>query len=263
MRFKIVHTGTLRSPCGFPRRTSYTRLSINCIAHAPKWKPAAHAALGPLPVHTCVYKLCVFPLSTGLCVTGVSNWFGWGSENKSVPQLLLCAIMLCAYMCLERICLAILARKTHRHESRKQTKKNSPGAAKNVVQTDSGTIRILYSAFRQKFPKLWTSIAHSFLQQLAQNKNWAHPKLLPYPEFAKWKCSKLRCSIIQQNPNLGAFWGVFYVIVRQNYSIPDVLSKLAERTGAYSQYAWSGCRRSADVTRADHDRVGWSQWQGG
>ena len=29
---------------------------------------------------------------------------------------------------------------------------------------------------------------------------------------------------------MGAFWGVSYVIVRQNHSIPDVLSKLAERT---------------------------------
>ena len=29
----------------------------------------------------------------------------------------------------------------------------------------------VYSAFRQKFPKLWTSVAHSFLQQIAQNKN--------------------------------------------------------------------------------------------
>ena len=34
--------------------------------------------------------------------------------------------------------------------------------------------------------------------------------------------------------------------------------------GAYSQYpAWSGCRRSADVPRADHDRVSSSPWQGG
>ena len=40
----------------------------------------------------------------------------------------------------------------------------------------------------------------------------------------------LCCSIIQQNPYLGAFWGVPYVIVRQNHSIPDVLSKLAQRT---------------------------------
>ena len=32
--------------------------------------------------------------------------------------------------------------------------------------------------------------------------------------------------------------------------------------GAYSQYfAWSRCRRSADIPRADHDRVSWSPWQ--
>ena len=36
---------------------------------------------------------------------------------------------------------------------------------------------VMYSAFRQKFPKLWTSAAHSFLEQIAQNKNWAHPKV--------------------------------------------------------------------------------------
>ena len=59
--------------------------------------------------------------------------------------------------------------------------------------------------------------------------------------------------------------GVPNVIVRQNHSIPDVLSKLAERRSVdYSQYpAWFGCRRSADVPRADHDRVGSSPWQGG
>ena len=38
-----------------------------------------------------------------------------------------------------------------------------------------------YSAFRQKFPKLWTSVAHSFLQQIAQNKTELIRKLLPYP----------------------------------------------------------------------------------
>ena len=34
-----------------------------------------------------------------------------------------------------------------------------------------GNAYLAYSAFRQKFPKLWTSVAHSFLQQIAQNKN--------------------------------------------------------------------------------------------
>ena len=32
-------------------------------------------------------------------------------------------------------------------------------------------VHTLYSAFRQKFPKLWTSVAHSFLQQIAQYKS--------------------------------------------------------------------------------------------
>ena len=54
--------------------------------------------------------------------------------------------------------------------------------------------------------------------------------------------------------------GVPNVIVRQNHSIPDVLSKLAERRIVLTV---SGCRRSADVPRADHDRVGSSPWQGG
>ena len=42
-----------------------------------------------------------------------------------------------------------------------------------------------YSAFRQKFPKLWTSVAHSFLQQIAQNKNWADPKANTLPRICK------------------------------------------------------------------------------
>ena len=37
-------------------------------------------------------------------------------------------------------------------------------------------MKLWYSAFRQKFPKLLPSAAHSFLQQIAQNKNWANPK---------------------------------------------------------------------------------------
>ena len=41
------------------------------------------------------------------------------------------------------------------------------------------------SAFRQKFPKLWTSVAHSFLQQIAQNKKWAHPKASTLPRICK------------------------------------------------------------------------------
>ena len=43
------------------------------------------------------------------------------------------------------------------------------------------TVSVGYSAFRQKFPKLRTSVAHSFLQQIAQKKNWAHPKATTLP----------------------------------------------------------------------------------
>ena len=37
--------------------------------------------------------------------------------------------------------------------------------------SESSSAESEYSAFRQKFPKLWTSAAHSFLEQIAQNKN--------------------------------------------------------------------------------------------
>ena len=89
-----------------------------------------------------------------------------------------------------------------------------------------------------KFPKLWTSVAHSFLQQIAQNKNWAHPKATTLPRI---------CKVEMQQASL-----LYY----SAKSLPSV--------GAYSQYpARSDCRRSADVPRADHDRVGSSPWQGG
>ena len=42
-----------------------------------------------------------------------------------------------------------------------------------------------YSAFRQKLPKLWTVVAHSFLQQHAQNESWAHPKATTLPRIYK------------------------------------------------------------------------------
>ena len=57
--------------------------------------------------------------------------------------------------------------------------------------------------------------------------------------------------------------GVPNVVVRQNHSIPDVLSKLAERRSVLTVPCVVSCRRSADVPRADHDRVGSSPWQGG
>ena len=60
-----------------------------------------------------------------------------------------------------------------------------------------------------------------FYRKLHRTKTELIRKLLPYPEFEEKKCSKLRFSIIQQNPNRGAFGGVPDVIVRQNHSNPD------------------------------------------
>ena len=80
-----------------------------------------------------------------------------------------------------------------------------------------------YSAFRQTFPKLWTNVSHSFLQQIAQNKNWGHPKANTLPRIYKVEMEHASLLFYLANPNLGAFWVVTYVIVRQNHSIPDVL----------------------------------------
>ena len=116
-----------------------------------------------------------------------------------------------------------------------------------------------YSAFRQKFPKLWTSVAHSFLQQITQNKNWAHPKVTTLPRICKVEMQQASLLYYSAKPQSGGILGCALVCRTSLYvrtirfptfcrSFPSV--------GAYSQYpAWSGCLRSADVPRADHERV--------
>ena len=125
----------------------------------------------------------------------------------------------------------------------------------------------LYSAFRQKFPKLWTSVAHSFLQQIAQKKNWAHPKATTLPRICKVEMQQASLLYYSAKPQSGGILGCALVCPTSLYvrtiRFPTFCRSLPS-VGAYSQYpAWSGCRRSADVPRADHDRVGSSPWQGG
>ena len=125
----------------------------------------------------------------------------------------------------------------------------------------------LYSAFRQKFPKLWTSVAHSFLQQIAQNKNWAHLKATTLPRICKVEMQQASLLFYSAIPQSGGILGCALVCPTSLYvrtiRFPTFCRSLPS-VGAYSQYhAWSGCRRSADVPRADHDRVGSSPWQGG
>ena len=129
--------------------------------------------------------------------------------------------------------------------------------------------KTVYSAFRQKFPKLWTSVAHSFLQQIAQNKNWAHPKATTLPRICKVEMQQASLLYYSAKPQSGGIWGCALVCPTALY-VRTILfptfcrSASVPSVGAYSQYpAWLGCHRSADVPRADHDRVGSSPWQGG
>ena len=64
-----------------------------------------------------------------------------------------------------------------------------------------------YSAFRQKFLKLWTSVAHSFLHQIAQNKNWAHPKTSTLPRICKVEMEQASLLYHSAKPKPGGFWG--------------------------------------------------------
>ena len=128
-------------------------------------------------------------------------------------------------------------------------------------------IPLVYSAFRQKFPKLWTSVAHSFLQQIAQNKNWAHPNATTLPRICKVEMQQAPLLYYSAKPQSGGILGCALVCPTSLYvrtiRFPTFCGSLPS-VGAYSEYpAWSGCRRSADVPRADHDRVGSSPWQGG
>ena len=127
--------------------------------------------------------------------------------------------------------------------------------------------RKAYSAFRQKFPKLWTSVAHSFLQQIAQNKNWAHPKATTLPRICKVEMQQASLLYCSAKPQSGGILGCALVcptsLYVRTFRFPTFCRSLPS-VGAYSQYpAWSSCRRCADVPRADHDRVGSSPWQGG
>ena len=74
-----------------------------------------------------------------------------------------------------------------------------------------------YSAFRQKFPKLWTSVAHSFLQQIAQNKNWAHPKATTLPRICKVEMQQASLLYYSAKPQSGGIWGCALVCPKSLY----------------------------------------------
>ena len=59
----------------------------------------------------------------------------------------------------------------------------------------------------KKFPKLWTNVAHSFLQQIAQNKNWAHPKANTLPRIYKVEMEPASLLFYLAKPQSGGIWG--------------------------------------------------------
>ena len=136
--------------------------------------------------------------------------------------------------------------------------------SRNFALLGQSQARYGYSAFRQKFPKLWTSVVHSFLQQIAQNKSWAHPKATTLPRIYKVEMEHALLFFCLAKPQSG---GVLGCDLRHCTSEPFNFRRFVEACwayGAYSQYpAWSRCCRSADVPRADRDHVGWSPWQRG
>ena len=117
-------------------------------------------------------------------------------------------------------------------------------------------VHCLYSAFRQKFPKLWTSVAHSFLQQIAENKSWAHPKATTLPRIYKVEMEHASLLFYLAKPQCG---GVLGCDLRHCTSEPFDFWRFVEACRAYSQYsAWSRCCRSADRCPAitSVDRLG-------
>ena len=147
--------------------------------------------------------------------------------------------------------------------------KQTNGRQQTFVRKKSSFVKISneYSAFRQKFPKLWTSVAHSFLQQIAQNKNWALPKATTLPRICKVEMQQASLLYYSAKPQSGGILGCALVcptslLYVRTIRFPTFCRSLPS-VGAYSQYpAWSCCRRSADVPRADDDRVASSPWQG-
>ena len=95
-------------------------------------------------------------------------------------------------------------------------------------------------------------------------QNWAHPKATTLPRICK---SRNAASFVALFFSKTPIWGHFGVYPTSLYvrtiRFPTFCRSMSS-VGVYSQYpAWLRCRRSADVPRAEHDRVGWSPWQGG
>ena len=110
---------------------------------------------------------------------------------------------------------------------------------KNYSTSLRDVLGSVYSAFRQKFPKVWTSVAHSFLQQIAQNKNWAHPKANTLPRICKVEMQQASLLYYSAKPQSGGILGCALVCPTSLYvrtiRFPTFCRSLPS-VGAYSQY---------------------------
>ena len=124
----------------------------------------------------------------------------------------------------------------------------APSNTRRISSLQGAMLTNAYSAFRQKFPKLWTSVAHSFLHQIAQNKSWAHPKATTLPRIYKVEMECASLLFYLAKPQSG---GILGCDLRHCTSEPFDSRRFVEACrayGAYSQYTvWSRCCRCADV----------------
>ena len=104
-------------------------------------------------------------------------------------------------------------------------------AGRTLTLSDKDSVlKIPYSAFRQKFPKLWTSEAHSFLQQIIQNKNWAHPKATTLPRICKVEMQQASLLYYSAKPQSG---GILGCALRHCTSEPFDSRRFVEACRAY------------------------------
>ena len=99
-----------------------------------------------------------------------------------------------------------------------------------------------YSAIRQKFPTLWTSVAHSFLQQIAQNKSWAHPKAITLPRIYKVEMEHASLLFHLAKPQSGGVLGCATSLYVRTIRFPTFCWSLPSVRSVLS--AWSCCCRS-------------------
>ena len=153
--------------------------------------------------------------------------------------------------------------KTKKHE-KKESVTRAANADPEPQRRDIDMLEPSTVHSRQKFPKLWTSVAHSFLQQIAQNKNRAHPKDTTLPRIYEVEMQHASLLFYLAKPQSGGILGCAQRhCTSEPFDSRRLLRSLPSVRSVTQFPAWSRCRCSTDVPRADHDHVGWSPLEHG